>query len=375
MNSPKVSVIIPVYNTEKYLRQCLDSVVNQTLKDIELICINDGSTDNSLKILNEYASSDNRIKLISLIDNKGVSFTRNFGIRVSKGRYIGFVDSDDWIDLNFYENLYLTAEKENSDIVAASTIVNVKQNKKSPWNWNKGNEDEKERRLFFISYSWFKIYRRDFLIDNGIFFQEVKIFSDLSFTFISSMLAKNITISQKGQYFYRNKRISSCSDAADLDRSPFILFDCHNKIYEVIKATNALNDTDKENYLKLAKFFAFTNLEKWTHKIKKEYKNEYFLKFKAYFSTLSFETNPYFDKNNSFVCQAITISHTYKEYTKFVVHGNINKMLGILVSAFMFNRSKRVFVRNFFCVHGFLGVVVLCLKKFKKFLIFKLRME
>ncbi|MDR1104051.1 MAG: glycosyltransferase [Endomicrobium sp.] len=368
MNSPKVSVIIPVYNTEKYLRQCLDSVVNQTLKDIEIICINDGSKDNSLKILNEYASSDNRIKLLNLIDNKGVSFARNFGIRVSKGRYIGFVDSDDWIDLNFYENLYLTAEKENSDIVAASTIVNVKQNKKSSWNWNKGSEDEKERRLFFISYSWFKIYRRDFLIDNGIFFQEVKIFSDVSFTFISSMLAKNITISQKGQYFYRNERISSCSDTAGLDRSPFILFDCHNKIYEVIKATNALNDTDKEKYLKLAKFFAFTNLEKWTHKIKKEYKNEYFLKFKAYFSILSFETNPYFDKNNSFVYQAISISHTYKEYAKFVVHGNINKMLGILVSAFMFNRGKRVFVRNFFCIHGFLGVVVLCLKKVKKIL-------
>jgi glycosyltransferase involved in cell wall biosynthesis len=368
MNSPKISVIIPIYNTEKYLRQCLDSVVNQTLKDIEIICINDGSTDNSLQILNEYASSDNRIKLISLTNNKGVSFARNFGIRVSKGRYIGFVDSDDWIDLNFYENLYLTAEKENSDIIAASKIVNVKRNKKSSWNWNKGNKDEKERRLFFISYSWFKIYRRNFLIDNNIFFQEVKIFSDVYFTFISSMFAKNITICQKGHYFYRNERISSCSDTAGSDRAPFILFNCHNKICEVIKATNALNDINKEKYINLAKFFAFTNLEKWTHKIKKEYKNEYFLKFKAYFSTLSFETNPHFDKNNLFACQAVTISHSYIEYAKFVLHGNISKMLGILASAFVFNRCKRVFVRKFFYVHGFLGVVVLCLKKVKKIL-------
>ncbi|MDR2458268.1 MAG: glycosyltransferase [Clostridiales Family XIII bacterium] len=273
MNNPKISVIIPVNNTEKYLRQCLDSIVNQTLKDIEIICINDGSTDNSLKILNEYASSDNRIELISLLDNKGVSFSRNFGIHVSKGRYIGFVDSDDWIDLNFYENLYLTAEKENSDIIAASTIVNVKRNKKSSWNWKKGNKYEKERRLLFISYSWFKIYRRAFLIDNDIFFQEVKFFSDISFTFISSMLAKNIIICQNGQYFYRNGRISSCSDTADSTRAPFILFDCHNKIFKVIKeATNALNDTNKEKYLNLAKFFAFTNLEKWAHKIKEEYK-------------------------------------------------------------------------------------------------------
>ena len=357
MNSPKISVIIPVYNTEKYLRQCLDSVVNQTLKDIEIICINDGSTDNSLEILNEYASSDNRIKLISITDNKGVSFARNFGIRVSKGRYIGFVDSDDWIDLNFYENLYLTAEKENSDIIAASTIVNVKRNKKSSWNWSKGNKDEKERRLLFISYSWFKIYRRDFLIDNNISFQEVKIFSDVSFTFISSMLAKNITICQKGHYFYRNERISSCLDTACSDRTPFILFNCHNKICEVIKATNALNDINKKKYLNLAKFFAFTNLEKWTHKIKKEYKNEYFLKFKDYFSTLSFKTNPHFDKNSLFACQAVTISHSYIKYAKFVVHGNngnISKILGILVSAFVFNRNKRVFVKNFFVFMVFL---------------------
>ncbi|MDR1245259.1 MAG: glycosyltransferase [Endomicrobium sp.] len=368
MSSPKISVIIPVYNTEKYLRQCLDSVVNQTLKDIEIICINDGSTDNSLKILNEYASSDNRIKLINLIANKGVSFARNFGIRLSKGRYIGFVDSDDWIDLSFYENLYLTTKRQDSDIIAAKTIVNVKRNKKSSWNWNKGKRDEKEIRLLSISYSWFKIYRRDFLIDNDIFFQEVRIFSDVFFTFISSMLAKSIIICQKGQYFYRNERISSCSDTADLDHSPFILFDCHNKIYEVIKATNVLDDTDKEKYLKLAEFFAFTNLEKWTHKIKKEYKNEYFLKFKAYFSILPFETNPHFDKNNFLVYQAITISHSYEEYAKLVLHGSISKMLGILVSAFVFNRSKRVFVRNFFCIHGFLGVVILCLKKVKKIL-------
>ena len=90
---PKVSVIIPVYNTENYLRKCLDSVINQTLDDIEIICINDCSTDNSLNILKEYASKDERIKIIEFKENKGASVARNTGIAESNGEYIGFLIS------------------------------------------------------------------------------------------------------------------------------------------------------------------------------------------------------------------------------------------------------------------------------------------
>ena len=93
---PKVSIILPVYNVEKYLSQCLDSIVNQTLKDFECICINDGSPDNSLAILKEYASKDSRIKIINQ-ENKGQSSARNVGMNFSKGKYIAFIDSDDWI--------------------------------------------------------------------------------------------------------------------------------------------------------------------------------------------------------------------------------------------------------------------------------------
>ena len=92
---PKVSVIIPCYNTEKYLKECLDSVINQTLKDIEIICINDGSTDNSLEILKEYAQKDERIKLIDR-ENKGVAKSRNEGIRKVTGQFVCFMDPDDY---------------------------------------------------------------------------------------------------------------------------------------------------------------------------------------------------------------------------------------------------------------------------------------
>ena len=96
--TPKVSVIVPVYNTKKYLPKCLDSLIAQTLKDIEIICINDASTDGSLKILQEYALRDNRIKIIDFKQNKGAGAARNTGIDTATGEYIGFVESDDFVD-------------------------------------------------------------------------------------------------------------------------------------------------------------------------------------------------------------------------------------------------------------------------------------
>jgi len=116
MHEIKISIVIPVYNVEKYLRQCLDSLVNQTLRDIEIICVNDGSTDSSLEILNSYAQSDNRIVVIN-IENGGVSNARNVGLKNVSGEYVTFVDSDDWLDLEFCEKLYDIAQKEQADAV------------------------------------------------------------------------------------------------------------------------------------------------------------------------------------------------------------------------------------------------------------------
>ena len=99
-----VSIIVPVYNTEEYLQKCLDSLTNQTLKNIELICVNDGSTDNSLKILQDNAIKDDRIKIINQ-ENKKQGAARNAGMQVATGEYIGFVDSDDYVDLYYFERL------------------------------------------------------------------------------------------------------------------------------------------------------------------------------------------------------------------------------------------------------------------------------
>ena len=170
----KVSVIIPVYNAEKYLRRCIDSVRNQTLKDIEIICVNDGSADSSLQILNEYASKDSRVRVISQ-QNRGQAFARNAGMGIAQGRYIGFVDSDDYIEKEMYERLFLEAQKNNADVVECSAVVedagglDVRsvQSQQRSFNFNEWQMDFPVRTLFteqrFHAVLWNKIYSRQFL--------------------------------------------------------------------------------------------------------------------------------------------------------------------------------------------------------------------
>lgn len=118
---PEISVVIPVYNVEKYLKQCIDSVVNQTFKDIEIICIDDGSSDSSLDILNEYAKKDDRFKILTQ-ENKGPSYTRNRGIDTARGKYLYFMDSDDYIEPESLEELYDIAETNSTDCIIFKMI-------------------------------------------------------------------------------------------------------------------------------------------------------------------------------------------------------------------------------------------------------------
>ena len=113
----KISVLIPSYNVEKYIRECLDSIVNQTFEDMEIICIDDGSTDSTLDILNEYALKDSRLRVYENKENKGVSYARNYLLNLAKGKYIFFMDSDDYLELDALEKAYNLTEEKSLDIL------------------------------------------------------------------------------------------------------------------------------------------------------------------------------------------------------------------------------------------------------------------
>ncbi len=207
-NQPKISIIVPVYNTEKYLTTCLDSLINQTLKDIEIICVNDGSTDDSLKILKEYARKDSRIKILSK-ENEGLSAARNDGLRAASGDYIGFVDSDDWIDLDFYEKLYTAAAKYNSEAACANIMRFGKNKEKHRLKYVKeefftDNEAKlKAAGIPLNNYVWNKIYKKESLVKLDIPFIEGKAYEDIPWSIRVIYGLKGLVTVPDTNYYYR----------------------------------------------------------------------------------------------------------------------------------------------------------------------------
>lgn len=202
-----VSVIVPVYNTEGFLQKCLDSLTNQTLEDIEIICVNDGSTDNSLKILEDNAIRDDRIKIINQ-KNKKQGAARNAGMKIATGEYIGFVDSDDWVDLDFYEKLYNAATRHNFDI-ALGTNIRVKKNvNKKRLNITEEKEYKTVQEKFDINIQWKnpcptnKIYKRELFISRNIQWPEGVYCEDRIFTLKAVYFANGVVTVPNVNYYY-----------------------------------------------------------------------------------------------------------------------------------------------------------------------------
>lgn len=163
-----ICVIIPVYNVEEYIERCVRSLLNQTFKDVEMIFIDDCSTDNSIKILKEYANKDSRIKIFCLEKNSGAAIARNKGLEVASGEYLSFIDPDDAIDLNFYESLYEKAKETNADIVKCERRTYEIDGSIT---YSNLNQTIKERGNFFFGYEWTTaIYRLSLIKDNNIKF-------------------------------------------------------------------------------------------------------------------------------------------------------------------------------------------------------------
>lgn len=232
-NNPLISVIIPVYNAEKYLEQCLESVLNQTYKELEVICINDGSSDNSIKILKQYAEKHSRIIVVDK-DNEGVSAARNIGLKKAQGDYLMFVDADDWIDCDTCEKAVLAMINTGSDVVIWSYISEheSKKIKKELFHadnivFDKKDVRNKIHRRFIgvcgeelghpeladsLCTVWGKLYKRKLILDNDISFidlEQIGTYEDGMFNLEAFYYVQKAMYLNKNYYHYRRENTAS----------------------------------------------------------------------------------------------------------------------------------------------------------------------
>ena len=204
-----ISVVVPVYNTSKFLRQCIDSLINQTWKDVEFIFVDDGSTDNSVEILKEYEKRDARIKVLEQ-DNMHAGVARNNGMKHATGKYIIFLDSDDFFDLTLLEKAFHRAEKDQAEIVVFNHyFYNNKTGKKRnhPFNMRRGvfSGNSLGEKVFtsFYDAPWNKMYLRSFLTKYHLEFQDILKHNDVYFVSMSIAVAERIVCLNKRLVYYR----------------------------------------------------------------------------------------------------------------------------------------------------------------------------
>jgi len=218
MKDIAVSIIVPVYNVEQYLKKCLDSLVNQTLENIEIIAVNDASPDNCLSILKEYKESyPDKFSYIDSPINLRQGGAKNLGIEAARGKYIAFVDSDDWVDLDMYRQLYEKAVTSNSEIVDAD-FFRVEDGKLYSRISNSNDQicilDNVKRRSLILNsgYMWTKIYLKKLWLDNNIRFPEHTFFEDFEIALLPLMYANKLEKINKPLYYYYIRKSSTMHD-------------------------------------------------------------------------------------------------------------------------------------------------------------------
>lgn len=287
MNSVQVSVIIPVYNTEKYLNKCLDSILNQSLKNIEIICINDGSTDSSLEILKNYQIMDDRIKIINK-NNEGQGIARNIGINEAIGEYISFVDSDDFIKEDMLEKLYNSCINNNLDIAmckVASFDELTNEINDSLWYYSLGVFNDFEKTVFShkdtrdftceISVTPYnKLYKNSLIKKYNIKFAENLIFEDEVFFYDVYLKARRVSIVDETLYYYRmNREGSTVENTEDKNYSDIV------PIFKLI-IEKFIETNNWENY-KIYVSNRFIHLMLWRYsQTSKKFRRDFFYSLK-----------------------------------------------------------------------------------------------
>lgn len=247
-------MIVPVYNAEEYLNECVNSLLQQTVTDIEIILVDDGSTDNSSDICDDYAKMDNRVEVIHK-SNGGLSSARNAGLEIAKGRYVGFIDSDDWVSQEMIEVLLRGFDRDNNIAVVSGRECWVRingQNRPVNWSWIVNEErkwDGEELPLAIITekipiFAWGKLYKRDTV--GSIRFREGRNSEDWRFLYELSLLLSesggSLVEIPETVYYYRER------ESSIIKREESLFMDCLDNLEDVC----AMNQTQQNSLLQRA---------------------------------------------------------------------------------------------------------------------------
>lgn len=270
-NEIKVSVIIPVYNVEKYLRQNLQSVANQTLKEIEIICVDDGSTDSSYEIIREFAAKDPRFVAVQQ-KNGGAGAARNNGLRRAKGKYLSFLDSDDFFEPDMLEAAYEKAEETKADFVVFNSDQYYEDNKnfkQVPWvvryaelpPYEPFNRRSMTDNIFkvFVGWAWDKLFNRKWVLENDLWFQEQRTSNDMLFVFSAVAVAKRIAYVEKGKILAHQRRNNQSSLSNTREKSWDCFYNALTALRERLKKEVIYDEVEKD-YINYALHFALWNL-------------------------------------------------------------------------------------------------------------------
>ena len=281
----KISIIVPVYNVEEYLSECLESILNQTLQDIEILCINDGSIDSSLSILEMYAQKDARVKIFSK-PNSGYGHTMNIGLDNASGEYIGIVESDDYVPPEMYEELYKQAKQNDLDFIKADFYRFTTENGKLDLEYNAlaNGKDEYYNKVLdpaenieifkFIMNTWSGIYKRDFIEEYHIRHNETPgaSFQDNGFFFQTFCQASRIMFVNKPYYMNRRDNPNSSVKSGD---KVFCMRDEHEFIRNFLEEKPIL----KEKYIHVYWHRKFHNYMFTYNRVASEFKKLFILHF------------------------------------------------------------------------------------------------
>ena len=275
-NLPKISIIVPIYNVNYFLHECLNSLKNQTLKNIEIICVNDGSTDNSLEIIMKYMN-DNRFLIIDK-KNSGYGDSMNNGFDFVSGNFIGLVEPDDFVDFNMFNSLYKKTIFEDIEIVRSNFIFYWNKNKTIVNTfkvlnklYNKILQPTLFPDIFFISPSiWSGIYKKDFLIKNNIKFLPTPgaSYQDTSFFFKTLFKSKKVLFINESFYYYRQTNINSSVNNISLNKAIFI----NEEFYEIDKYFKK----DLKLFYQIEKYYNTKKIKTLFWNMKRIQKKEYF---------------------------------------------------------------------------------------------------